>query len=107
MSDKVKWRDAKPMSVYIEELEAKLADAIHRIEELEAESALDAERLRITIERAEMAEDERDTLKAALKKLEYWFDADQEVLDAMTPDERADHMRQLQMIREALNKGEE
>ena len=45
---------------------------------------------------------ERDALKATLKKLEYWFDTDQEVLDAMTPDERADHMRQLQMIRDTL-----
>lgn len=41
----------------------------------------------------------------ALEKLEYWFDTDQEVLDAMTPDERADHMRQLQMIRDALISG--
>jgi hypothetical protein len=80
--------------------------AADRIAELEAESALDAERLRITIERAEMAEDERNALKATLKKLEYWFDTDQEVLDAMTPDERADHMRQLQMIREALTSGQ-
>ena len=46
---------------------------------------------------------ERDALKAALKRLEYWFDTDQEVLDAMTPDERADHMRQLQMIRDTLS----
>ena len=45
---------------------------------------------------------ERDALKGGLKKLEYWFDTDQEVLDAMTPDERADHMRQLQMIRDTL-----
>jgi dynactin complex subunit len=48
---------------------------------------------------------ERDALKATLKKLEYWFDTDQEVLDAMTPDERADHMRQLQMIRDTLTSG--
>jgi dynactin complex subunit len=48
---------------------------------------------------------ERDALKATLKKLEYWFDTDQEVLDAMTPDERADHMRQLQMIRDTLISG--
>ena len=77
-------------------------EAADRIEELEAQSALDAERLRITIERAEMAEDERDALKATLKRLEYWFDTDQEVLDAMTPDERADHMRQLTLIRDTL-----
>ena len=48
------------------------------------------------------AADRIETLTAALKRLEYWFDADQEVLDAMTPDERADHMRQLQMIRDTL-----
>ena len=40
-----------------------------RIEALEAESALDAERLRITIERAEMAEDERNALKAEVLRL--------------------------------------
>ena len=50
----------------------------------------------------EVAADRIEKLEAVLKKLEYWFDADQEVLDAMTPDERADHMRQLQMIRDTL-----
>ena len=50
------------------------------------------------------ANEARIDLEATLKKLEYWFDADQEVLDAMTTDERADHMRQLKRIREALNK---
>ena len=50
----------------------------------------------------EVAADRIEALEAVLKKLEYWFDADQEVLDAMTPDERADHMRQLQMIRDTL-----
>lgn len=55
MSDKVKWRDAKALR--------------ERIERLEAESALDAERLRITIERAEMAEDERNALKAEVLRL--------------------------------------
>lgn len=48
------------------------------------------------------AADRIETLTAALKRLEYWFDADQEVLDAMTPDERADHMRQLTLIRDTL-----
>jgi hypothetical protein len=78
--------------------------AADRIAELEAESALDAERLRITIERAEMAEDERNALKATLKKLEYWFDADQEVLDVMTRDERADHDRQHERVKAALKR---
>jgi len=94
-------------------------EAADRIEELEAqrkktyEALLSVTRLHDEVEaklvrynevvgdkinlRAENAE-----LKAVLKKLEYWFDADQEVLDAMTPDERADHMRQLQMIRDTL-----
>ena len=37
-----------------------------------------------------------------LQRLDYWFDADQEVLDAMTPDERADHERMHKMIKETL-----
>ena len=49
---------------------------------------------------AQAAEIER--LREALKKLEYWFDADQEVLDAMTADELADHNRQVEVIRAAL-----
>ena len=50
----------------------------------------------------EEAADRIEELEATLRRLEYWFDADAEILDAMTPDERADHMRQLQMIRDAL-----
>ena len=46
-------------------------------------------------------------LELALKKLEYWFDTDQEILDAMTDGERADHMRQLNIIRDALSGGSE
>lgn len=41
-------------------------------------------------------------MKAALEKLDYWFDADPEVLDAMSADERRDHERQHWIIREAL-----
>lgn len=41
-------------------------------------------------------------LEAVLHKLAYWFDADQEVLDAMSDDERADHIRQHKMILDAL-----
>ena len=41
-------------------------------------------------------------LEAVLHKLAYWFDADQEVLDAMNDDERADHIRQHKMILDAL-----
>lgn len=54
----------------------------------------------------EEAADRIETLTATLKRLEYWFDTDQEVLDAMTPDERAGHMRQLTLIREALTSGQ-
>ena len=31
------------------------------------------------------------TAIAALKKLHYWFDTDQEIIDRMSPDERANH----------------
>lgn len=41
-------------------------------------------------------------LEATLKKLEYWFDTDQEILDVMSNNEKADHMRKLKMIRDAL-----
>lgn len=51
-------------------------------------------------------EAERDRLRKALKRLEYWFDTDPEVLDAMDADTRADHERQLAMIRAALQEGE-
>jgi len=50
-------------------------------------------------------EAERDRLRKALKRLEYWFDTDPEVLDAMDADTRADHERQLAMIRAALQEG--
>lgn len=52
------------------------------------------------------AADRIETLTATLKRLEYWFDTDAEILDAMTPDERADNMRQLTLIREALTSGQ-
>jgi len=41
-------------------------------------------------------------LEGALHKLAYWFDTDQEVLDAMDDDERAAHIRQHKMILDAL-----
>ena len=44
-------------------------------------------------------------LEATLKKLEYWFDTDQEILDVMGNNEKADHMRKLKMIRDALEGG--
>ena len=51
----------------------------------------------------EVAADRIEKLEATLKKLEYWFDTDAEILDAVTPDERADHMRQLNLIRDTLS----
>ena len=41
-------------------------------------------------------------LEGALHKLAYWFDIDQEVLDAMDDDERADHIRQHKVILDVL-----
>jgi len=41
-------------------------------------------------------------LEAVLRKLEAWFDTDQEILDAMSMDEIADHARQHGMIKAAL-----
>lgn len=40
----------------------------------------------------------------ALERIEKWFDTDVEILDAMSPDERADHERQHQMIRDSIAK---
>ncbi|MCP4491904.1 MAG: hypothetical protein GY820_32060 [Gammaproteobacteria bacterium] len=42
-------------------------------------------------------------LEVVLHKLAYWFDADQEILESMTPDERADHVKQHKMILDALH----
>ena len=48
---------------------------------------------------------EVERLRAALKRVEYWLDTDQEVLDEMSPDERRAYLELLQMVRAAL-KGE-
>ena len=40
----------------------------------------------------------------ALCKLEYWFDTDQEILDAMSDYDRRDHFEKLKMIRAAIAK---
>lgn len=37
-----------------------------------------------------------------LQSLEYWFDTDEEILAAMSEDERADNQRQLSLIRSAI-----
>ena len=44
-----------------------------------------------------------DVLEKALRKIAYWFDADQDVLDRMTDDERSDHIRQHKIVLTALN----
>lgn len=47
---------------------------------------------------AKMAE----AAETALKQLDYWFDTDDDILAAMTPDVRADHERQHAKVRQAL-----
>ena len=42
-------------------------------------------------------------LETALRKIAYWFDADQEILDLMTGVERGDHIRQHKIVLTALN----
>ena len=58
-----------------------IADMNKRIEELEANLA---------------------TTVAALKKLHYWFDTDQEIIDRMSPDEYANHMRMFNLVIKTL-----
>jgi hypothetical protein len=57
--------------------------------------------------RAKAAEARVEELEATLRKLEYWFDTDQEILDVMGNNEKADHMRKLKMIRDALKGGKD
>lgn len=42
------------------------------------------------------------TTVAALKKLHYWFDTDQEIIDRMSPDEYANHMRMFNLVIKTL-----
>jgi hypothetical protein len=44
-----------------------------------------------------------DVLEKALRKIAYWLDTDQEILDRMTGVERNDHIRQHNIILTALN----
>lgn len=46
--------------------------------------------------------DRINELEGALHKLACWFDTDQEILDAMNEDERADHIHQHKRILDAL-----
>ena len=50
--------------------------------------------------------DRIEALEATLRKLEQWFDTDQEILDVMGNNERADHMRKLKLIRDTLTGGQ-
>ena len=45
-------------------------------------------------------------LEATLRKLQQWFDTDQEILDVMGNNEKADHMRKLKLIRDTLTGGQ-
>ena len=46
-------------------------------------------------------------LESTLRKLEQWFDTDQEILDVMGNNEKADHMRKLKLIRDTLTGGKD
>ena len=50
----------------------------------------------------QMLRESHAALLAVLCKLERWFDTDEEIIAAMGDDERADHVRQLAMIRAAI-----
>lgn len=59
----------------------------------------------------EHADTENETLltavremRSVIKQLNYWFDADEEFLAAMSPDELADHNRQVAKISNVLTK---
>ena len=42
--------------------------------------------------------------REALIKLSYWFSTDQEIIDAMDPDTKRDHLRQAHNIKTALER---
>jgi hypothetical protein len=49
-----------------------------------------------------MKAEKYQAMEKALLALEYWFDTDKEIIDAMSPDERAVHIRLHDMIKSAL-----
>jgi hypothetical protein len=51
----------------------------------------------------EITEEERDSVRESLRALEYWFNTDQEILDAMHEDDLAVHIRLHSKILSALN----
>ena len=65
-----------------------------------AEAIIDA--LTNSEARVEELETDLATTVAALKKLHYWFDTDQEIIDRMSPDERANHKLIFDMLTKTL-----
>ncbi|MHA7852223.1 hypothetical protein [Roseovarius sp.] len=57
-----------------------------------------------TGEEIQAAWDQVRTARKALQRLDYWFDTDAEILDAMSRDELAGHDRLRGLIRDALGK---
>lgn len=55
-----------------------------------------------SVQSAHIALQQGEKLAEALRRLDYWFNADVEILDAMDHDTRADHDRQHGKIRQAL-----
>jgi hypothetical protein len=80
-------------------------EMLDRIKELEAQISAMEEGMTAVHMAGYM--DGRKAAEATLRKLEYWFDTDQEILDVMGNDEKADHMRKLKMIRDALKGGKD
>jgi len=87
----------------------RLREQSNRIAELEAElrearmqSLSDIGQAQEAYEAQLIAETERDAAVEALKRLDYWFDTDEDILAAMTPDVRADHERQHTIVRAAI-----
>lgn len=76
---------------------ASLADRLEDINHITQFDGLDA--LVATCTQAAAA---LRAMEEALSGLEYWFDTDEEILSAMSADERADNERQLGKIRAAL-----
>lgn len=54
-------------------------------------------------EKAEALADEIERLLAVLRDLEYWLNTDPEILDAMSEDDRRDHLNQLAKVRALLS----
>lgn len=82
-------------------------EAQARIEKLMAENELLRLDMADTNDTVDAAIKRVIKLEATLRTLEHWFDTDQEILDVMGNNEKADHMRKLKMIRDALTGGKD